>query len=67
MAKSIFEEFTGRDATVTTDQSGKRRGVFVEFLTRIFEAGKVDADPATFAVKVTRVAKVSDSQQKIAR
>lgn len=62
--KSVFERCTGTRATVSSSFSAdtgtyKPSGAFFRFTRAIFEACKIEADPYTFARKVTREKKVS--------
>jgi hypothetical protein len=65
--KSVYESYTGRRATLSSAFSTgpkhyRPSGEFFQFLKAVFEIGNIDADPHTFARKVTR-----DHSQRVSR
>jgi hypothetical protein len=50
VACALYEEYTGKRATITTDpKSNERRGDFVRFVTKLFAAAGIKANAANYA------------------
>jgi hypothetical protein len=54
-ALGAYEWYTGKRATITTHPvTSKRSGKFLDFVSAVFSAAQVDADPVHFAKEVIR-------------